>query len=881
MGIWNPGPAGTNGDDTFTGDASGETIQGLNGEDNLQGNDGDDTFVISAPSNISSGDFYYGGNGNDVMRLTAGGTYNFSGAAILAIETLRLEANLTANFFQDDFSMSPTGWTVDGNGRTATFNFTSVGGFGVQITGWTFTNGNFTVNINLTGNDGEEGWGSNVNDTITGGAGPDQLHGQGGADTLIGGAGNDIYFTDGLDTIIETANNGTDYIETTVSFSLEGYDNIENLTGDGGVALTLTGNSLDNSIVGESFTNDTLIGGVGNDTLNGLSGTDILIGGVGDDTYVFGNVGPVDTITENPGEGTDTIFVQMTSLTSFSMAGYANVENLTYSPSSSTGRTITGSSINNVIAATSSSSPDMIDGGAGDDTMSGSGGNDTYFVDSLGDVVIENVSSGTDTIRTALAAYALSTAANAQVENLTYTGASDFSGRGNDLNNTITGGNGNDTLEGGLGDDTLAGGSGIDTASYANAANDVWVNLSTAGAQNTFVGSDTLNSIENLTGSAFNDQLVGNGSANVLSGGDGVDTLRGGGGNDTLDGGRGIDAVVYVATRASASWHRNPDGSWTVNAGDGADQLVNVERVLFNDGELHLDIATRTFSGDGTSDILFQRDDGIVATWNVAGSSISSAAFLPAAGAEWHALGTADIGGDGRDDVIWRRDDGLIYAWTMNGGFAGAVALAGLDGNWSYLGAGDFNGDGTDDLAWRRNDGVVYLWDMHNSAISAANLVAGLDAAWELLGIGDFSSDGRDDFVWRNTITDETVLWQMNGQAIESSTQLSNALPGDWDVVGVGDTNGDGYDDLIVRRTSDGMVSVWAMQGETVLSATDITAPDPNVWSVHGVGDYDGDGRADILWQNNDGVVFVWLLDGATIAGAHGLSGIGPEWGII
>ena len=52
-------------------------------------------------------------------------------------------------------------------------------------------------------------------------------------------------------------------------------------------------------------------------------------------------------------------------------------------------------------------------------------------------------------------------------------------------------------------------------------------------------GSDTLTSIENLTGSAFDDTLTGDGNANILSGLAGDDTLNGGAGNDTLDGGDG------------------------------------------------------------------------------------------------------------------------------------------------------------------------------------------------------------------------------------------------------------------------------------------------------------------------------------------------------
>jgi Ca2+-binding RTX toxin-like protein len=74
----------------------------------------------------------------------------------------------------------------------------------------------------------------------------------------------------------------------------------------------------------------------------------------------------------------------------------------------------------------------------------------------------------------------------------------------------------------------LDGGTGTDTVSYALAQGGVTVNLSVAGPQETFgAGIDTLTNIENVTGSAFADTLIGNGGANVLTGGAGGDTLSG------------------------------------------------------------------------------------------------------------------------------------------------------------------------------------------------------------------------------------------------------------------------------------------------------------------------------------------------------------------
>ena len=69
---------------------------------------------------------------------------------------------------------------------------------------------------------------------------------------------------------------------------------------------------------------------------------------------------------------------------------------------------------------------DQLDGGFGAYTMNGGTGNDTYFVEDVGDVVNENSGEGTDTVRVAsLAAYALT----ANVEKLINTGSGTFTGR--------------------------------------------------------------------------------------------------------------------------------------------------------------------------------------------------------------------------------------------------------------------------------------------------------------------------------------------------------------------------------------------------------------------------------------------------------------------
>ncbi|MEM0942661.1 MAG: Ig-like domain-containing protein, partial [Pseudomonadota bacterium] len=124
---------------------------------------------------------------------------------------------------------------------------------------------------------------------------------------------------------------------------------------------------------------------------------------------------------------------------------------------------------------------------------------------------------------------------------------------GLDSNDMLAGGEDNDSLFGGLGDDTLMGGEGADlldggegsdTASYDDAPGGVDVDLIGFAAPRGDAVGDELVSIENLTGSDFNDRLRGDNNANRLEGGGNSDLLVGRGGDDELIGGAGRDVLI-------------------------------------------------------------------------------------------------------------------------------------------------------------------------------------------------------------------------------------------------------------------------------------------------------------------------------------------------
>lgn len=102
---------------------------------------------------------------------------------------------------------------------------------------------------------------------------------------------------------------------------------------------------------------------------------------------------------------------------------------------------------------------ERLDGKAGADAMIGQGGGDAYYVDSSGDRVVEKAGEGTDEIRSTLDRTVLPD----NVENLTLLSRDGQTAIGNDLANRIVGGAGDDVLDGRGGDDRLMGGSGHDT----------------------------------------------------------------------------------------------------------------------------------------------------------------------------------------------------------------------------------------------------------------------------------------------------------------------------------------------------------------------------------------------------------------------------------
>ena len=137
-------------------------------------------------------------------------------------------------------------------------------------------------------------------DNLKGGLGDDVIDGQGGADTMDGGAGNDTYYIDDVNDLVQDSGAGdVDTVVVSVNYDLNRLVGVENITGVGSAAITLTGNGLNNVFGGNDGAN-ILYGGAGNDQLNGMGGNDRIHGGLGADMLTGGTGRDIFVFDTNP-----------------------------------------------------------------------------------------------------------------------------------------------------------------------------------------------------------------------------------------------------------------------------------------------------------------------------------------------------------------------------------------------------------------------------------------------------------------------------------------------------------------------------------------------------------------------------------------------------
>jgi len=397
-GVGNDLLDGGTGDDKLFGEVGNDTLVGGDGADILLGftasNDTKQTLLTGETDDDTmfggaGTDQMWGGLGNDTMD---GGTENDLVMGGDGNDTLFGGAG-------DDEVNGGTGNDIMDGGIGIDKMFGGVGndqmwgGDGNDIMSG-FTPVNYTKQTLAAGEtDNDLMYGGAGDDLMLGGLGDDQLWGGVGNDELQGGDGNDVlYGEDGNDRLFGGAGNDTIYGGNGDDFIVGGAATNE---------AALAAGVADSNFLYGGAGNDTIIGGVGNDYIDGGAGADYMEGGKGDDTYIVSSVN--DAILEQQNEGYDTVVRSSNYILNANIEELRLVEGYTING--------TGNSLNNRIIG--NSQDNILEGVTGADTMIGGLGNDTYYVDNVGDQAIELAGEGTDTVNASIS-YAL----GANVENL-------------------------------------------------------------------------------------------------------------------------------------------------------------------------------------------------------------------------------------------------------------------------------------------------------------------------------------------------------------------------------------------------------------------------------------------------------------------------------
>jgi len=471
---------------------------------------------------------------------------------------------------------------------------------------------------------------------------------------------------------------------------------------------------------------ETLNGTSGDDTLKGVGGDDVLRANGGNDTLKGG--GGADHL--DGGTGID--------IASYAYSTAAVAINL------ATGRGFggeaEGDTLVNIENVVGSSFNDSLIGDAGRNELYGQDGNDIILGDE-GDDYLDG-GAGNDLLA---------------------------GGAGID---TLIGGSGDDTLKGGGGADTLTGGDGSDTASYYGLTTGILVYL--------YAGQDSagahLSGIENVTGSSFNDNLVGDANANVLTGGDGNDYMDGGAGDDTLYGGEGND-TLYGQAGHDVMYGGNGDDDFS----DFYDDAImiggagNDRYIVYNTSQVVVEAV-----GEGNSDAVVVHNTSYVLA---AGSEVEmlrtdspiGTVALDLVGNEFNnsitgnngnntIVGSPDNDGGGYDgrDVMTGNGGGDVFVWS-------SIAESGVAGNEADV-ITDFN---------RAQGDLIAV-----NPIDADGNAGNGNQAFTFIGTGPFTAPGQISFF--TTATDTFVLLNTDADAAQEMTIRLvgvHAVAADWFVL--------------------------------------------------------------------------------------------------
>lgn len=500
--------AGGAGNDSITGTNGADTIKGDAGLDSLYGLDGNDVLDGGADN-----DALFGGNGDDILLFGQGaGTDSFDGGA--GFDEVRASINNATLWFSNLTSIEKIG---GGGFSNVQIQVQSLG----TLVNWDFTNIQLSGIAMIVG--------GVQSDTIVGSAGNDVIYGGSGIDTLKGGLGDDTFLydttgTNHADTIDGGA--GWDKLLARAANSViqvSSMTNVEEISTGGFSGVSVVGyaaaDTLDLRNVLVTGTLTVIDLGGGDDTFYGTAGADIVAGSGGNDYIDTGDGDDVIQIsTTTPGQddirggaGYDKIVaVGGANIYANSFQGIEEIQgnNSLVKIFGTAGddaidmrgvvlkdiQYITGDYGNDTIHG--SYGADFIMGDRGFDTIYGEAGDDKIWFTAYGDTDVIDGGAGYDTLiawndgviigfSAITSVEAISAEGHANVGIAFTDGADNFDltniavtgvayidlKNGNDI---FVGSTGADRIIGNLGSDKMTGGAGADIFDYNAAAEGNW-----------------------------------------------------------------------------------------------------------------------------------------------------------------------------------------------------------------------------------------------------------------------------------------------------------------------------------------------------------------------------------------------------------------------
>jgi Ca2+-binding RTX toxin-like protein len=558
------------------------------------------------------------------------------------------------------------------------------------------------------------------------------------------------------------------------------------------LASTIVGTGSGETINGTSGS-DVIVAVGGADTVIAGDGPDVVCGGDGDDTIRTGTGGDADVAfggDSSTDTGTDTIsFSDLTAgLTSATLASSVGSTSGTDSgiDSLSGFENFVGSDFADGTSTpvNGNSGANILDGGLGNDTLQGVGGNGVDTLNGggnsggVGDTATY-INSGTLNPITASLTTNAGTGEGADpdtfvgIESLTGgSGTDTLTGDGGP--NTLNGFSADDVLDGRGGNDSFTGGpnnAAGDTVTFAGGAEAVTAMLGpvlgTISA--TGQGTDSGNSIENLTGSPAGDILTGDAGSNSLSGGNGNDTLADGvttiANADSYSGGDGSDTVSYAArTSSSANVIVNlmPSADNGGEAGENDDVGGDIENATGGAGQDSL-------VGDGNANALFGGDNddtlnGREAADALAGQAgFDAARYLDLPGPVTVNLTTGLVSGA-------QGDDSLSLVENLVGSPDGDSLIG--DGTGNAL----FGGNGDDTLDGRGSQDILDGGDDSDTA-SYAGLPSGVQATLTAGALSATGGQGNDSGTLLENLTGSDAADTLTGD--DSANVINGGLGAD------------------------------------------------------------------------------------------------------